>query len=69
MQTAGLSVIPHPLASQLAPTAGLRNRPAPEYETVVDRAVCQAIRRMIPHYSDYLGQIEDWLIRKGPGPA
>jgi uncharacterized protein YutE (UPF0331/DUF86 family) len=62
-------VIPHPLASQLAPTAGLRNRLAHEYETVVDRAVYQAIERMLPHYTEYLLQIEDWLTRNRPGPA
>jgi len=67
LRMADLDVITADLASRLAPTAGLRNRLAHEYETVVDRAVYQAIQRMIPNYTEYLGQIEDWLIRAASG--
>lgn len=55
------------LALRIAPTAGLRNRLAHEYETVVDRAVYHAIQRIIPNYTEYLGQVEDWLTRTATG--
>lgn len=67
LRTADVGVITPDLAARLAPTAGLRNRLAHEYETVADRAVYQAIQRMIPNYTDYLGQVETWLRRAAAG--
>lgn len=60
-------VITPDLASRLAPTAGLRNRLVPECETIADRVVYQAIQRMIPNYTEYLGQVEDWITRAAAG--
>jgi len=62
-----VGVITQDLASRLAPTAGLRNRLAHEYETVADRAVYRAIQRLIPNYMEYLRQVDDWLTRAAGG--
>jgi uncharacterized protein YutE (UPF0331/DUF86 family) len=68
LHAADLGIFTPDLASRLAPTAGLRNRLAHEYETIVDRAVYNAIQRMIPHYTEYLRQLTDWLDALSPEP-
>ncbi len=65
IRMADLGVVSHDLASRLAPTAGLRNRLAHEYESVVDRAVYNSIQRMIPNFAEYLAQVEGWLAAQG----
>jgi uncharacterized protein YutE (UPF0331/DUF86 family) len=61
LDMASLSVISESLARALAPTAGLRNRLAHEYETVIDRIVYDAIHRIIANYAEYINQIQEWL--------
>ncbi|MBC8230233.1 DUF86 domain-containing protein [bacterium] len=61
LDMASLGVISESLAHELAPTAGLRNRLAHEYETVVDRIVYNAIHRIITNYARYINQIQEWL--------
>lgn len=61
LEMSNLGLISADLSNALAPTAGLRNRLAHEYETIVDRIVYNAIGKMILDYSEYVSQIQLWL--------
>ena len=61
LDMSSLEVISESLAHALAPTAGLRNRLAHEYETVIDRIVHNSINRIITNYARYINQIQEWL--------
>ena len=68
LDMASLDVISESLARALAPTAGLRNRLAHEYETVIDRIVYNAIHSIITNYARYINQIQEWLSAHEPPP-
>ena len=66
LEVAACGVISQDLAHRLAPTAGLRNRLAHEYETIVDLIVHRSIQSMIPNYTEYIRQVAGWLQRYAP---
>ena len=60
-----LNVVPGPLARDLAPSAGLRNRLVHEYETIDDAKVLAAIGTMLTLYPKFMEAVEAFLERAG----
>ena len=61
----GLQVLSEPLARQLAPSAGLRNRLVHEYEAIDDAKVLAAIGSMLTLYPKFVEAVEAFLVRSG----
>jgi uncharacterized protein YutE (UPF0331/DUF86 family) len=59
-------IISQPLAAQLAPSAGLRNRLVHEYEEIDSAIVFQAIAFALTLYPEYVKQIQAYLERSEP---
>jgi uncharacterized protein YutE (UPF0331/DUF86 family) len=62
---AKLRVLPDPLARDLAPSAGLRNRLVHEYETLDDAKVLAAIGTAETLYAEFVKAIEAYLRQSG----
>ena len=60
-----IGVVPERLASDLAPSAGLRNRLVHEYEAIDDRKVLASIGSMLKLYPQFVDAIEAFLARSG----
>jgi uncharacterized protein YutE (UPF0331/DUF86 family) len=60
-----LDVIPVSLASELAPSAGLRNRLVHEYEWLDDAKVFASIGVILHLYPQYIHSIEQYLEKQG----
>lgn len=60
-----LTVIPEPLARELAPSAGLRNRLVHEYEAIDDAKVLAAIATTLRIYPEFVAAVEAYLTRQG----
>jgi uncharacterized protein YutE (UPF0331/DUF86 family) len=58
-----LGIIADPLARELAPSAGLRNRLVHEYEGLEDAKVLAAIETMQQVYPRYVAAIEAFIVR------
>ena len=58
-------IIPEPLARDLAPSAGLRNRLVHEYESIDDAKVLRAIGTMLRLYPRFIEAVEAFLARAG----
>jgi uncharacterized protein YutE (UPF0331/DUF86 family) len=60
-----LTVVSEPLALELAPSAGLRNRLVHEYEAIDDAKVLAAIATMLTLYPKFIEAVEAFLERSG----
>lgn len=56
-----LKILPEALVKKLAPTAGLRNRLAHEYEEIKDRIVYENVKSIPVLYRRYISSISDYL--------
>ena len=48
----------------MAPSAGLRNRLVHQYDQIVHAVVHQAVQTAAVQYSEYIGQVEDYLEKR-----
>lgn len=60
-----LGLISNELALELAPSAGLRNRLAHEYEGVDDMKVFASIESLLRLYPRYVSAVEAYIERQG----
>ncbi len=61
LKLADHGVLPHELASALAPSAGLRNRLVHEYDVIVDAIVLDAVRKAQSLFPGYVAAVERYL--------
>ncbi len=64
MRLADIDVLERELASELAPSAGLRNRLVHEYDAIVDSIVLDAVRKAQALFPKYVASIEAYLRKK-----
>jgi uncharacterized protein YutE (UPF0331/DUF86 family) len=62
---ATLAIVPEPLARELAPSAGLRNRLVHEYEAIDDAKVLAAIETILRLFPQFIEAVEAFLTRSG----
>lgn len=56
-----IKVLPNKLVEKLAPSAGLRNRLAHEYEEIKDRIVYENVKGLPILYRQYIDRISDYI--------
>ncbi|WP_447972186.1 type VII toxin-antitoxin system HepT family RNase toxin [Nitrospira sp. Kam-Ns4a] len=61
IRLAEMNILPHNLATALAPSAGLRNRLVHEYDAIVDALVLDAVRKAEDLFPRYVAAIEAYL--------
>ena len=59
-----LRIIASDLAEKMAPSAGLRNRLVHQYDQIVNAVVHQAVQTASAQYSEYIGQVEEYLEKR-----
>ena len=61
IKAGALRIISSDLAERLAPSAGLRNRLVHEYNMLEDSVVLEAVRIAEELYTEYVGEVEDYI--------
>lgn len=60
-----LGIVPRELTTELAPSAGLRNRLVHEYEGLDDAKVLAAVATILDRYPRYIHAVEAYLTKAG----